>query len=135
MNANKLKIIQVIHNTYKDKVFDFFKQKKKLNLSEEGKWKEMIYCILAGTQVPVEIAKKAQLSVIEHKDENGVIWNMKRLARKSEMNFEKLEYILRSSGYRHSKTKAKCIMNAAEFFVEQYKSGPHLLKLKNGLKL
>jgi len=120
MNNNKLKIIQVIHNTYKDRAYEFFKQKKNSNLSEEGKWKEMIYCILAGTQVPVEIARRAQLAILEYKDGNGYIWNIDRLSNKSEEDFKQLEKILRNAGYRYPKTKAKCIMNAAEFFVKNY---------------
>lgn len=135
MEINKLKIIKVIHSTYKYKAYEFFRQKKNLVLSKEGKWKELIYCILAGTQVPVETAKKAQLSILEYKDEHGVIWDIKRLAKKSEQDIQKLEYILRNSGYRYPKIKAKCIINGAEFFIKNYGSIDKFLNSQSDIKL
>lgn len=118
--SHKSKIIQVIREIYDNRANRFFKGRDNPALTEDEKWKELIYCILAGTQILVEIARRAQIAILEYKDSTGYICNMGRLAKKSEDDLETLERILRGVGYRYPRVKAKCIMNAAEYFVKKF---------------
>ena len=116
----KCQIIAEIRKAYDKRAFEFFKEKKFQSLTNTGKWHALIYCILAGTQVPVEIARKAYEAIIAYKDDEGAIADMKRLAKQSKDDLDKLEAIVRGVGYRYPRQKSNCIMQAATYFQMEY---------------
>lgn len=118
--TDKLKIIRIIRDTYDNRANNFFDGRDSSILTDEEKWKELIYCILAGTQVSVEIAKKAHRAILEYVDNRGHICDMRRLANKSKDDLDLLERILRKAGYRYPRLKAEYMMNAAEYFVREF---------------
>lgn len=71
-------------------------------------WKELLYCILAGTQVSTDIVRKTFLELIKEKE----ILQFCKITY-SPKYFERIiSRNLRKSGYRFYKTKAKTIINA-----------------------
>ena len=76
-------------------------------------WREMIYCILAGTQVSTVIVKKSYLTLIESiprlLDFNYVADYAKKYQKEIANTLQKI-------GYRFYSTKSVTIVNAAKFF-------------------
>lgn len=85
-------------------------------------WREMLYCILAGTQVSTDIVKRSYFSLIEAIPEVSDFNVIKKSPTQLQ---EKISLTLKLSGYRFYKTKSKTIINAANYFVdliEDYKN-------------
>lgn len=81
-------------------------------------WREMLYCILAGTQVSTDIVKKAYFNLIESipeiSDFNAI--------KKSHLELQnKIASTLKLSGYRFYRIKSKTIINAANYFDDLVK--------------
>ncbi len=77
----------------------------------EDAWRELVYCILAGTQVSNNIVKKSFFNLIEYYPEL-----FEFPVNKQKINVGRISRILKSSGYRFYKTKAQAIQNAHEYF-------------------
>jgi thermostable 8-oxoguanine DNA glycosylase len=81
-------------------------------------WREMLYCILAGTQVSTDIVKRSYFSLIDSIPEVSDF----KVIKKSPMQLqEKIASTLKLSGYRFYKTKSKTIINAANYFADLIK--------------
>lgn len=88
-------------------------------------WREMIYCILAGTQVSTIIVKKSYLTLIERVPK---ILDYNYIAEYSSKYQKKIATILQKIGYRFYSTKSVTIINAAKFFqkfIEKYQDFTH----------
>ncbi len=81
-------------------------------------WREMLYCILAGTQVSTDIVKRSYINLIESVPEISDF----NIIKKSPMQLqEKIASTLKLSGYRFYKTKSKTIINSANYFADLIK--------------
>src|SRR5208283_1568807 len=78
-------------------------------------WVEMIYCVLAGTQVSTNIVKKSYLNLIDSIPE---IIDYNHIAEFSDKYEREIAHILRKNGYRFYSTKSSTILNSAKFFQE-----------------
>ena len=74
-------------------------------------WRELIYCILAGTQVSNNIVRKSFFNLIEYYPE---LFEFPE--KKQKISVDRISKILKSSGYRFYKIKARVIQNAHEYF-------------------
>ena len=83
-------------------------------------WSEMIYCVLAGTQVSTNIVKKSYLNLIDSIPE---ITDYNYIAKFPDKYEKEIASVLRKTGYRFYSTKSGTIINSAKFFqkfVDQY---------------
>jgi len=93
---------------------ELFTSKRAALRNEHGAWHELIYCILAGTQVPVETARRAHRSILTE------------LAREIEPcrlastvgSAERIEVVLRAAGYRYPGIKSRAIVAASVWVVD-----------------
>ena len=83
-------------------------------------WSEMIYCVLAGTQVSTNIVKKSYLNLIDSIPE---ITDYNYIAKFPDKYEKEIASVLRKTGYRFYSTKSGTIINSAKFFqkfVDRY---------------
>lgn len=83
-------------------------------------WSEMIYCVLAGTQVSTNIVKKSYLNLIDSIPE---VTDYNYIAKFPDKYEKEIASVLRKNGYRFYSTKSGTIINSAKFFqkfVDQY---------------
>ena len=76
-------------------------------------WREMIYCILAGTQVSTVIVKRSYFTLIENIPK---ILDYNYIAEYARKYQKEIATILQNIGYRFYSTKSIAIVNAAKFF-------------------
>lgn len=89
-------------------------------------WREMLYCILAGTQVSNDIVKRAYVDLIKSNPEVLDFNTIKKSPKKIQ---KKISLTLKRNGYRFYKNKSKTIINAADYFgdiVKDYKNFKNL---------
>lgn len=85
--------------------------------SKDDYWCELIYCILAGTQVNNEIVVKSYRSIVETID-----WDYNKIDLNTKKYELEISKILKLNGYRFWKGKTKTIVNAAKYFEEIYEA-------------
>lgn len=96
---------------YRREAGELFREKRKMVATDQGAWLELVYCILAGTQVPVETAKSSWLRL----QGCNKILSPPRLVSNESESVSEIEQHLRSSGYRYPRQKAEVIVLAARF--------------------
>ncbi|MHA1314092.1 MAG: 8-oxoguanine DNA glycosylase [Candidatus Helarchaeota archaeon] len=126
LNQNISLLNNIIMENYRlnsDYINNFIKYTKK-EKSNSRKWFELIYCILAGTQIKTTIVQKTFNNLIDN------YYDMLRLENitESPLNLIYISNCLRNSGYRFHKTKALVILNAAEFFKKENNDINNFLK-------
>ena len=109
--------IEKISFFYLNKSVELFEDKSILTNTNEGKWKEFIYCILAGTQFPVTKLKTI-FPLLFSKYEN--LFNIKSFKTKNESKRNDVAVVLKSLGYRYHTQKANTIVNSGTFFNEKF---------------
>lgn len=94
---------------------DLFDFKRRACATRDGLWSELVYCILAGTQVPIETARRAhsQLCI------SGIAV-LRSIATRPVDSQRRIAEMLRKSGYRYHGRKASTIVAAAVFFAERH---------------
>ncbi|MEP7317792.1 MAG: hypothetical protein ABI921_03600 [Panacibacter sp.] len=117
LNKSDLKIISCL---YLNKSRELFLNKSISTNTNEGKWREFVYCILAGSQFPVNKLKvifpilfSNHKSYFELKSFKDIIVAKKR---------DEIAKILKGLGYRYHTQKATTIINAATYFIERFNS-------------
>ena len=88
-------------------------------------WRELIYCVLAGTQISTTTVRKAYFDLISYDD----ILNYKKIKRYPEKTEGEIVKILKSNGYRFYNIKAKTLINAALYFENLIKQYPDFKKM------
>lgn len=97
-------------------------EKKRIDCaSEDGLWYEFIYCILAGSQVPIETANRAFTRL---KEAMGLRLRPNELCGSVKTSLAELDIVLKNSGYRYHSSKSSTILSAACFFAKSYKGNP-----------
>jgi len=102
---------------YLDEAIALFDEKAQLTKTDSGKWLELVYCILAGTQFPVSKLKPLFKNLIHPGNRHLVEFPHISDPDKT----EKLAIFLRQQGYRYYNQKALTITSAARFFLERYR--------------
>ncbi len=85
-------------------------------------WREMLYCILAGTQVSTEIVRRSYFGLIESMPE---ILDFKAFKKNPIEIQKKIALTLKRNGYRFYETKSKTMVHAADYFgdiIKDYKN-------------
>ena len=82
-------------------------------------WKEMLYCILAGTQVSTDIVRKSYFGLIESIPE---ALDFKAVKKSPIEMQQKIALTLKKRGYRFYETKSNTMINAANYFEEVVKT-------------
>lgn len=106
--------LRFIANIYIAESKELFRNKSRQTISNIGKWHELVYCILAGTQFPVVKLKPIYQKLINEQSILISLDDIKRLQASS----ENLAKMLRQNGYRYHTQKSKVIFNAANFFID-----------------
>lgn len=78
-------------------------------------WREMLYCILAGTQVSTEIVRRSYFNLIESIPE---VSDFNAIKKSPNQLQDKIALTLKLNGYRFYRTKSKTIINAANYFMD-----------------
>lgn len=89
-------------------------------------WNELIYCVLAGTQVSTNIVKKSYLNLIDSIPE---ITDFNYIARFPEKYEKEIASVLQKTGYRFYSAKSATIINSARFFqvfIDKYEFFDHI---------
>lgn len=81
--------------------------------SEAGLWSELVYCILAGTQVPMETAASAVSALETQLQDQFAPSSLAALPGTDATAL--IANVLKTSGYRYHTTKAQTIVRAASF--------------------
>jgi thermostable 8-oxoguanine DNA glycosylase len=112
--------LKIISSVYLSKSKELFKNKFELTKSNEGKWQELVYCILAGSQFPVNKLKIIFPVLFTDYKQLFELKTFKTFGQ----NERKIEIarILKKLGYRYHTQKAMTIISAADYFVTQHKS-------------
>lgn len=76
-------------------------------------WREMLYCILAGTQVSTDIVKRSYFDLIESNPEILDFNTVKKSPKKVQ---KKISLVLKKNGYQFYETKSKTMINTADYF-------------------
>ena len=91
-----------------------FEAKRLASRTNAGRWNELVYCILAGTQVPIETARRA------HTDLVGLgLVKLNRIADAPETYRRRIGSALQKCGYRYYRQKAATIVAAAKFLCRR----------------
>lgn len=95
-----------------------FRTKANQTRTPSGAWREFVYCILAGSQVPVESARAASNGLLEafgrrcYPWEHGAELQGRRAARR-------IEAVVSRAGYRFPRQKAMTIVSARAFVRDE----------------
>jgi thermostable 8-oxoguanine DNA glycosylase len=125
-NDFPLEDLKFIYNIYHLKSETLFLNKKELTKSNTGKWNELVYCILAGTQFPVTKLKPIFQKLL---DEHYDIIDLLNIGNNIDHTMI-LAKILKEYGYRYHTQKSKVIYNSALFLTKKYNADISLL-IKN----
>lgn len=109
-NSNELSALFTLHY-HKSTVF--LEETGASITNWDDTWNELIYCILAGTQVSTNIVKKSYLNLIDSIPE---ITDFNYIARFPEKYEMEIASVLQKTGYRFYSTKSATIINSARFF-------------------
>lgn len=99
--------------------------------SSTGKWFELIYCILAGTQVRTQIVKKSYESLFDIIGTDLILENVAN----SDSIRQKIENVLKSNGYRFYSLKTNSIIQTAKFFINYDYNPDNFLKKSDDFKI
>jgi len=116
-NSNGLSTFLPLHF---QKSTDFLEQMDASIKNWNDAWGEMIYCVLAGTQVSTNIVKKSYLNLIDSIPE---VTDYNYIAKYPDKYKSEISSVLHKNGYRFYSTKSITIVNAAKYFhnfVEKY---------------
>jgi thermostable 8-oxoguanine DNA glycosylase len=113
----KLELLSAMAWDHKSEAIELFEEKRRLCSRRNGLWHELVYCILAGTQVPMESARFAHAAAISY---FGRSFSPKGFSPHTD-SVSKLATLLKDAGYRYHTTKAQVVGNAATFFLESYR--------------
>ncbi|MCX6220147.1 MAG: hypothetical protein NTZ69_04095 [Bacteroidia bacterium] len=105
---------------YLGKSNELFLNKSKLTKTNEGKWREMVYCILAGSQFPVN-KLKIIFPVLFSEYSYLLELNSFKAFNLSERRNE-IAITLKKLGYRYHTQKATTIVNTATYFNDKYET-------------
>jgi len=111
-NTNELSTFLPLH--YQKSTF-FLEEMDASIKNWDDAWTEMIYCVLAGTQVSTNIVKKSYLNLIDSIPE---ITDYNYIAKFPDKYEKEIASVLRKTGYRFYSTKSATILNSAKFFQE-----------------
>lgn len=81
----------------------------------EDAWRELLYCILAGTQVSTDVVRRSYLDLIKTVPE---ILDVNYINTYPLQTKRKIEDTLKINGYRFYITKSNTMINAANYFDE-----------------
>ncbi len=127
--TNLENVIKYSFDNHKDEIEDYLVFFDKM-MSPTRKWFELIYCILAGTQIKTSIVKKAFEKIF---DNIGYNLTLREIIGSQEIS-NNLETILKTSGYRFYSSKTKTIFNAAYFFKKYDKNPDKFIDSFNSYK-
>lgn len=117
LNKSDLEIISCL---YLSKSNELFLNKTKLTKSNEGKWRELVYCILAGSQFPVN---KLKIIFPVLFSEHRPIFELKSFKTiDPKLRQDEIAKVLKQLGYRYHTAKATTIVNASLYFNNDFKS-------------
>jgi thermostable 8-oxoguanine DNA glycosylase len=107
--------LQQIAEPFLKSADELFTEKRKSAETALGVWFELIYCILAGSQVPMETARRAHSALV-------LRWKEQMLcgALTEPIHPTEIAEILKRNGYRYHRTKAEVIARTAEFSHTRY---------------
>ncbi|HXO20940.1 MAG TPA: hypothetical protein VOA87_13580 [Thermoanaerobaculia bacterium] len=117
MNTKKMEVLMDLARRHLPEAHLLFLEKRAETATADGAFGELVYCILAGTQVPAETARRAHQ---ELRKKLGTFFIPSKLLEPGAPAL--VAESLRQSGYRYHSIKAKAILNAA-FFVESRYQG------------
>lgn len=110
--------LKAISSVFISEAKTLFKKKSLITAKDRGKWEELIYCILAGSQFPVIKLKVIHKQLIKDYYKET---RMNSFLKSGDKNAMELAKILKALGYRYHTQKAFVISNAAKFFLNNYK--------------
>ncbi len=108
----KLLTLILLHEKTSDEFLD--QMSHSINDWEDA-WREMLYCILAGTQVSTDVVRRSYLDLIKTVPEILDINFIKEYPLQTK---RKIEDTLKRNGYRFYITKSNTMINAANYFDE-----------------
>lgn len=112
IELNNSTILSPIMKTYDIEAREFIRKQFNSISNWNDAWRELLYCILAGTQISTDIVKKAFFELIR---DNGILQFLK-IVESPKYFEENISKKLRKSGYRFYNTKTKVIINAAKYY-------------------
>lgn len=89
-------------------------------------WRELIYCILAGTQISTDIVQKSYFNLISS---YKILRDYREIKKHPEKIEAEIVKILKRNGYRFYRTKPKTLINAALYFENLIKQYPDFKNL------
>ena len=111
-NQTDFSTLIVLHDKSGD---DFLEEMANSINNWDDAWREMLYCILAGTQVSTDIVRKSYFDLIESIPET---LNFKTVRNSPTEMQQKIAITLKRRGYRFYETKSNTMINAANYFEE-----------------
>lgn len=115
-NQTDFSTLIILHDKSGD---DFLEEMANSINNWDDAWREMLYCILAGTQVSTDIVRKSYFDLIESIPET---LNFKTVKKSPTEMQQKIAITLKKRGYRFYETKSNTMINAANYFEEIVKT-------------
>ena len=113
--SRTLQFLRQIVSSYEADASAFFVSQLPGLSSWESAWRELVYCILAGTQVKAEIAHRAFDTLMSFPEG---LPSYSEIKQKPRVYRPRLGSALTDAGYRYPKSKAATIVHAARVFPE-----------------
>lgn len=110
INSSAFSKLIMLHDRKGEEFMD--EMSKSIN-NWDDTWREMLYCILAGTQVSTDIVRKSYFNLIESIPE---VLDYKIIKNSPLECQKKIALTLKKNGYRFPETKAKTMISAANYF-------------------
>jgi len=110
-------LFRVLFRLHESEVERFTSDQSPIGANWKTAWLELVYCILAGTQVRSESATEAVYALIGDLG-GGILFSV--MARSPERYTSRMTRVLRNAGYRFPHSKSCAIVSAAAYF-------PHLM--------
>jgi thermostable 8-oxoguanine DNA glycosylase len=109
--------LEFISSFYMEQAKDLFIKKGHLTESNDGKWNELIYCILAGSQFPVTKLKIIHNTILNQFSKD---FSLSSFKTQNNEKINKNAHILKGLGYRYHTQKSHVIASAAEYLWSNY---------------
>lgn len=122
-NSGSFQDLIVLHDSEGD---EFLEEMANSINDWDDAWREMLYCILAGTQVSTDVVRKSYFDLI---DSNPEVLDFNEVKKSPEKIQKKIALTLKRNGYRFYETKSKVMINAADYFGEVVKDYKNLRTL------
>lgn len=110
-----------IAEPYFEEAVSLFTQKTESTSTLEGAWYELIYCVLAGSQIRVEKVKQVTDILLDTCDYD--------LGNASSL--EELAGVLKSAGYRYHTVKAGTLLDVRSFVLDNLQADPRNIRNLN----